>query len=80
MFWIGLFAGILVGTVAGVMVVALCQMASRTQEQRGSSLQPPCQGYDFGSPLLLRKTEQFPEFLNATERSRCSGASTSSCS
>jgi hypothetical protein len=80
MFWIGLFAGILVGTVTGVLVVALCQMASRAQEQSASSRQPACHCYDFGSPLLLRKTEQFPEFLDASERSHCSGASTSSYS
>jgi hypothetical protein len=74
MFWIGFSAGILIGTVAGVLVVALCQMASRSQEQGGFSRQPKSQYYDFGSPILLRKTEQFPEFLDTSEHSRCSGA------
>ena len=74
MFLIGFSAGILVGTVAGVLVVALCQMASRSQDQGGFSRQPRFHRDDFGSPLLLRKPEQFPEFLDASEHSRCSGA------
>ena len=74
MFWIGFSAGILVGTVAGVFVVALCQMASRSQDQGVFSRQSRFHRDDFGSPLLLRKPEQFPEFLDASEQSRCSGA------
>jgi len=57
MFWIAFFAGILVGTIVGVFVVAMCQMASRGREHRVLSCQPECQCYSFGSPLLLRKNE-----------------------
>jgi hypothetical protein len=57
MFWIAFLAGILVGTMVGVFAVAMCQMASRANEQRGPSCQPECQHYSFGSPVLLRKAE-----------------------
>jgi hypothetical protein len=56
--WIAFAAGIMVGTVVGVVVVALCQMMSRDREHRTVSGHPECQCDSLRPPLPLRNAKR----------------------
>jgi hypothetical protein len=57
MMWIAFWAGIMVGTLAGVVAVALCQMTSRHKEHKAFSCRPDCQYEALRSPLLVKDAE-----------------------
>jgi hypothetical protein len=56
MMWIAFGAGIMVGTVVGVVVVALCRMMWRDGEHRSFSGHPDCQYGSFQSPVPFKDT------------------------
>jgi hypothetical protein len=57
MLWIVFALGVLVGTITGIVVVALCQIASGTRKRRISDFQP---GYPYDplrSPMLAKDVD-----------------------
>jgi hypothetical protein len=57
MMWLAFCAGIMVGTLVGVVAVALCQMMSRDREHRRFGCHSDSQYDSFSSPLLLKDTK-----------------------
>ncbi len=57
MLWIAFGAGVFVGTIAAIVAVALCQMASRHAKPSGCSCRPDDDRHDpIQMPLLVRNT------------------------
>ena len=57
MAWLIFGLGVLVGAVAGVVVVALCQMASSDRHRRVLDRQPECHYEAIHSPLLAKHAD-----------------------
>jgi hypothetical protein len=54
MIWFAFCAGIVVGTMVGVVAVALCQMMSRDRESKKLGGHSGSRYDSFSSPLLLK--------------------------
>jgi hypothetical protein len=55
--WIIFGLGVLVGTGAGVVIVALCQMASSDRHRRNFDCQSECRYDALQSPLLAKHAD-----------------------
>ena len=55
--WIIFGLGVLVGTGVGVLIVALCQMASSDRHRRVLDRQPECHYDALRSPLLAKHAD-----------------------
>jgi hypothetical protein len=55
--WIIFGLGVLVGTGAGVLIVALCQMASSDRHRRDLERQPRCHYDALQAPLLAKHAD-----------------------
>jgi hypothetical protein len=57
MLWIVFGLGVMVGTITGIVVVALCQIASGNRNQRTSDFQPRYPYDPLRSPMLAKDVD-----------------------